>query len=70
MKIDLGVLGKVQMEELVEPCKYEQGRITHSGHTEQGIRVHIFLGYGWHHGEMWNNAIMLDVYDVHAWEAF
>lgn len=59
MEIDLGVLGKVEMEELQFPVRWEQGFVTHSGFTEQGIRIHIFNGRGWEHGEMWNNAIML-----------
>lgn len=61
MIITLGVLGNVKLRE-ESPSQWEQGVVTHSGYTEQGIRVHLFKGTGWTHGEMWNNAIMLDFY--------
>lgn len=68
MKIDLGMIGTVEMEELdkVEICP--QGFIYHSGFTAQGIRVHTFLGKGWQHGCMWNNTLMLDLGEVSLWE--
>ena len=63
MIIDLGLLGEVEMSRL-DSVRYEQGYVTHSGYTEQGIRIHLYRGVGWQHGEMWNNAIMLDYYEV------
>ena len=63
MIVDLGVIGIVKMRE-ESPSQWEQGVVTHSGYTEQGIRVHLFKGTGWTHGEMWNSAIMLNYYEV------
>ena len=63
MIIDLGLLGTVKMREEA-PSRWEQGIVTHSGYTEQGVRIHLYRGVGWQHGEMWNNAIMLDYYEV------
>lgn len=65
MIIDLGILGLVEMDGDFKPSKWEQGFVTHSGYTSQGIRVHLFksaINQGWEHGELWNKAIMLDYY--------
>lgn len=68
MKVDLGVLGLVEMEEYETSVRYEQGTVYFSGFTEQGIRVHVFIGQGWQHGCMWNNALMLNLGDVIRFE--
>ena len=64
MEIDFGILGKVVLEECERLHNYDEGAITHSGYTEQGIRIHVFVGNGksssFVHGELWRNAILID----------
>jgi len=64
MNLDLGVLGKVEMEEMDRYNRLDEGTITHSGFTAMGIRVHVFEGNGrtssFTHGELWRNSILID----------
>lgn len=40
MNIDLGWLGKAELEYLEDHILYDGFEITHDGYTESGIRVH------------------------------
>lgn len=66
MEIDLGVLGKVKMEELQEVYFAGSFDIHHTGYTDMGIRVHTFSNTlkdkpGMYSGMLWNNAVMIEL---------
>jgi len=66
MHLNLGILGSVYMEPLQEEYCQEGLVITHSGHTDMGIRVHCFENVikdkpAMYTGMLWNNAIMIEL---------
>lgn len=64
MNIDLGMLGKVTLEEINPPWVSADGFfITHDGYTESGIRVHAVIDNRQYvnHPRCWNDAILIQI---------
>jgi hypothetical protein len=64
LRIDLGYLGTVVLEDMEQPFETEEGfTVVMDGFTESGVRVHgVVDKYTWQsYPCVWKNAILIDL---------